>query len=82
MNQLSIESSKNLRILLTLFTIGILIIVYIIKSFPELNEIEKKNLLQIPKTPNRLKDFVKTLISISETHYYQVLVLFITIYLL
>ena len=82
MNQLSIESSKNLRILLTLFTIGILIIVYSIKSFPEFNEIEKKNLLQIPKTPNRLKDFVKTLISISETHYYQVLVLFITIYLL
>lgn len=82
LNELKYQSKKNLKILVSLFLLGISIIYYIIHSLPELTPFQKQAILQFPRTPAALKLFVNGVSVYTESHYYHVVVLFIWCYLL
>lgn len=82
LNHLSIQSKRNFKILALLFVTGFGIMAYILYSFPILGEEEKKSILQFPRTPEALQDFVRAISKYNESHFYHVLTLFVWIYLL
>lgn len=81
LESLSYEAKKNVKILITIFLLGIALISYIIYSFPNLSENERDAILQFPKTAENLKIFVSAILVYSQKQFYHVLTLFIWIYI-
>lgn len=82
LNELKGESMKNLKILISIFIICILFIYYLVKSFPELDPNTRQKLLNFSYSVEYLRILANIMIDLSVLHYYKVLILFLSVYIL
>jgi len=81
LRNLSIKAKRNLKILLSIFIIGVIIILLLMNNINKLNLLNHDEKITFPKTGEEMRRFVNVIQKYSEFHYYEVLILFIIIYI-
>lgn len=82
LQELKGESMRNLKILILLFVSGLIFIYYLVSSFPNLDQNTKKKLMNFSYSPEYLKILANIMVELSVSHYYKVLTLFLSFYIL
>ena len=82
LNEYGKESKQHIQYLIGLFATGLIIMIYLFMTSPNLKDEEKEKLYVFPRTPDELRGIVEVVNSYTKSHYYYVLSFFICFYLL